>query len=460
MHQITLNPVLNGDLKGLVRISLPLMFFLFCEALTGFCERNFLSYSSLEAVHASLNASYLATIFQSPCVAIGAMAQVFVGLYQGSGEYKRIGPCVWQLVWFSFLSFLVTLPLSFLASLWFFKGTSIEKMGMQYFTVLAFSNFLFPLCAALSSFYLGRGKTALVTSLMLGSYILNLFLSWFLIFGIKGIISPLGAQGAALGKCISLGLLCFVFFCCFLTKRNRKTYHTQLWEFSYTALWKYMSPGIVRAFGYLSSKACWIVISYIVIKKGGKYLDVLTIGGTVISFLVFITNGIYKSILTIASNLIGAEKNAEKWKLCRTFIIYNLMTSALLTIPLLFFPNSLLYFFDTAAMEIFRQTFKEINLWIWFYMLALTMQTSFCALLIAQRDLKFQFYCYLFLWPISLLPVYLGIGQGHWQADKLWMIMIFENLAFMLFFFIRILQKKKEESTQLFSVNPKRNVPI
>lgn len=450
MAQIAVHQVLSGDLKGLVRISIPLMFFLFCEALTGFCERNFLSYSSIDAVHASLNANYLATIFQSPCVAIGAMAQVFVGLYQGSGENKRIGPCVWQLVWFSFLSFLVTLPLSFLASLWFFKGTSIENMGTQYFTVLAFSNFLFPLCAALSSFYLGRGKTALVTSFMLGSYILNLLLSWCLIFGIKGILPPLGAQGAALGKCISLGLLCLIFFCCFLTKKNRKIYNTQLWQFSYPALWKYMSPGIVRAFGYLSSKACWIAISYIVIKKGGKYLDALTIGGTVISFLVFIATGIYKSILTIASNLIGAEKNAETWKLCNSFIIYSLVTSALLTIPLLFFPNSLLYFFDASAREIFRQTFKDINLWIWLYMLALTIQTSFCALLVAQRDLKFQFYCYLFLWPISLLPVYFGIGQNHWQADKLWMIMIFENLAFMLFFFIRLRQKKKK-SAQLLS---------
>ena len=68
--------VIEGNLKTLTRISLPIMLFLFCEALTLFFERIFLSYHSMNAVHASLNAGYLATIFQSPCVAIAAMAQV------------------------------------------------------------------------------------------------------------------------------------------------------------------------------------------------------------------------------------------------------------------------------------------------------------------------------------------------------------------------------------------------
>lgn len=295
-----LEPIISGNTRTLVRISLPLMFFLFCEALTSFCERIFLSYYSLDAVHASLNASYLATIFQSPCIAIGAMAQVFVGLYQGSGEYKRIGPCVWQLIWFSFLSFLLVFPLSFFVSSLYFKNTIIQRLGIEYFTILALGNFLFPLNTALSSFYLGRGKTLLVTNLMLASYVMNLFLNWVLIFGIKGIVPSLGIKGAAFAKCISLGIISFIFFGTFLTKKNRAVYHTHFWFFSPKALWNYTRPGMIRAFGFLSSKICWAVITYIIIQKEGPYLDALTIGGTIITFLLFIANGIYKATLTIA----------------------------------------------------------------------------------------------------------------------------------------------------------------
>jgi MATE family multidrug resistance protein len=431
----------------------PLMLFLFCEALTLFCERIFLSYHSIDSVRGSLSASYLAKIFQSPCVAIGAMGQVFVGFYQGSGEYEQIGPCVWQLIWFSFLSFLITLPLSYLVSSWYFRGTAIEKIGVECFLILALGNFLFPLSTALSSFYLGRGKTLLVTSVMLASYALNLFLSWLLIFGVAEIIPALGAKGAALAQCVSLGVICAVFFGGFLNRKNREIYSTGLWRFSPAALWHYMYPGLVRALGYLSSKTYWAATCYVIIKKGGAYLDVLTVGGTIITFLVFTTNGIYKAILTIASNLIGAEKSSELYRLCRSFIIYAGIITAMLALPLIFFPNMLICFFDSSSQETFKQTFQGINHWIWLYLFALTVQMSFCAFLVTLRELKFQLYCYLFLWPLSPLVVYFGMGLRGWQADKLWLIMALESMITMLFFFIRIRQTKLLER-QPFSSLP------
>lgn len=445
-------PIIKGDLRTLMRISVPLMFFLFCDSLTSFCERIFLSYHSIDSFHASLNASYLATIFQSPCIAIAAMAQVSVGFYQGSRQSQQIGPCVWQLIWFSFASLLVTLPLSYLISLWYFKGTVIEQVGAECFSILALGNFLFPLNTALSSFYLGRGKTWLVTSFMLASYALNLFFSWCFIFGIGELIPPLGAKGAALGKCMSLGLVCCIFFYTFLMKNNRDVYHSHSWHFSPTALWQYMRPGLVRALGYLSSKICWVATCYVMIKKGGIYLDVLTIGGTIITFLIFTTNGIYKSILTISSNLIGAEKSREIWKLCRSFVIYTGIIQTIFIIPLLIFPDMLIYFFDSSSKPIFKEAFHTIHHWVWIYMFALTVQMSFCAILVTLKELKFQLYCYLFLWPFFSLLVYLGLGLGGWAADKLWLIIACESLTAMLFFFIRLRQTKPGTKKTLFPI--------
>lgn len=434
-------PVACGDLRALMRISMPLMLFLFCESLSSFCERIFLSYHSTNAVYGSLNASYLATIFQSPCIAISAMAQVFVGFYYGGRNQHQIGPCVWQLIWFSLLSLLITLPLSFLGASWYFKDAAIREAGLDYFMILAFGNFLFPLNTALSSFYVGRGRTILVSTLMLSSYAVHLGLSWLLIFGAPPFLPALGPKGAALAKCLSLGLLSVVFFSFFLNKKNRILYRTHLWQFSPRALWHYMRPGMARAFGYLSSKVCWVTTSYIIISKGGAYLDVLTVGGTVITFLVFITAGIYRATLTIASNLIGAGKIVEIKTLCRSFTLYALGIAALLTIPLLFYPHSLIYFFSDSAQEIFLRTFKSINHWILIYILALTVQSSFCALLVTLKDLKIQLYCSIFISPIPIFLAYFGLGR--WSADKLWAIMIFENMALLLFFFIRL--KKRQD---------------
>jgi MATE family multidrug resistance protein len=401
-------------------------------------------------VPGSLNATYLATIFQSPCTGIAAMGYVFIGLYQGSGELKRIGPCVWQLVWFSVLSLFITLPLSIGASYFYFKDTVIHQAGTEYFSILALGNFLFPLNIALSSFYLGRGKTIFVTSVMLMSYALNLALSWLLIFGTEGIIPSLGIKGAALAKCMSLGIACSIFFGSFLSKKNRELYRTNEWRFSPTTLWSYMRPGLVRAFGYLSSKFWWVAISYIMIKKGGKHLDVLTIGGTIITFLTFIPGGLYRATLTISSNLLGAKNYMEIGRLSRSFVRYIFLIAVLLAIPLLIFPTFMTCFFDFSSQQIFKETFKMIHHWIWMYMIALTIQLSLCALIISARDLKLQFYCYLFLFLTSFLPIYFTMYHGNWQPDKLWVIMTIENLILGSIFYLRFRQKNKENQRLIY----------
>jgi len=432
--------VVEGDLRALNRISIPLMLFLFFESIAALSERIFLSYHSPQSVHSSLSANYLAIIFQSPCVVIAMMAQVFVGMYHGSGAFRRIGPCVWQLIWFSLFSFFLTLPLSAAFSSWYFRGTSLEESAISYFMTMAWGNFLYPLHTALTSFYLGRGKTLFVACTMVGSYLLHLFLSWLLIFGVGGWIPSYGAKGAALGKCLSLAGVCLIFFAAFLRGKNRQVYNTGSWRFSPVSLWNYMTPGFVRAFGYLSCKMCWAASCYVMIQKGGVYLDVLTIGGTVTSFLVFISTGIYKAILTISSNLIGANRKRDLWRLPRSFLLYEGIILAALALPLLVFPSSLVYFFDSSLRDVFAKTFPSIHYAIWVYLLVLTVQMSFCALLITLKEFRFQLYCYLFLLPLSSSFVYWGIGLQGWSPDKLWWMMALESGVMLGLFWLRFRQ--------------------
>lgn len=49
-------------------------------------------------------------------------------------------------------------------------------------------------------------------------------------------------------------------------------------------------------------------LCYVVIKKGDKYLDILTMCGTIAISLLLATTGIYRAILMIVSNLIDVKK--------------------------------------------------------------------------------------------------------------------------------------------------------
>ena len=56
---------------------------------------------------------------------IAGMAQVFVGDLKGKGQQRLIGPYIWQMIWFSFFTMLLTYPLSKLA-VNYLKGSEIE----------------------------------------------------------------------------------------------------------------------------------------------------------------------------------------------------------------------------------------------------------------------------------------------------------------------------------------------
>jgi MATE family multidrug resistance protein len=435
-----------GDTRTLIRTSLPFFLFLFCESLTAFGERVFLSYQGVENLSGVLNAVYLSLLFQIPCMAVASMAQVFVGLYQGGGELKKIGPCVWQLVWFSLLSLIVTLPLSLWMSSLFFQGTSIERVGRDYFNILAFGNFLFPLQVALSSFYLGRGKTRLVSLTLLVSYALNLGLCVAFIFGIDGLLFPMGAQGAALAKCLSMGLCCAIFFGLFLKEETREVFGSGCWQFSLKESWVYIQPGMMRALGYFFSKAGWVVISYIMLRKGGLYLDVQTVGGVIITFLTFIPTSIYRSILTIAPNLLGGKNYPELWRLCRSLVAYSMLLGVGLIIPFFLYPQFFGYFFDTASREVFERAFAVTNHWVWLWLVTNLVYAGLCGLIVTTRDLRIQLYSYLATLVTSLLPVYLTLHVWSWGPDKLWLIMTLENVIFSLIFFYRFRRGKWMEN--------------
>lgn len=436
---------MGGDLQTLIRISLPIFLFLFCESLTTFGEYVILSYQGTKVLFSLLNGSYLSWVFQIPCTAIASMAQVFVGFYQGKGELKRIGPCVWQLIWFSILSLIITLPLSFWISSFYFKETLIEGIASKYFNVLAFGNFLFPLNTALTSFYLGRGKAKLVSLTLLTSYACNLGLCWILTSGIGDLIPCLGIQGVAVAKCFSLGVSCAIFFYYFLKKENQEIFGTGIWKLSFIELCSYILPGIMRAFGYLASKVTWAIISFLIIKKGGMYLEVQVVGGIVIAFLVFIPRGIYRSILTIAPNLLGSKNYAEIWKLCRSLMAYSCLIAIILIIPCIVYPKFFIYFFDTTSKEMFVKTFGMINYWIWLWILTNSIYAGLCGFMVALRDLKVQFYCYLLTILTSLFPVYIAFQLLQCKSDKLWKIMVLENVIFALIFLYRFYQKKWEK---------------
>src|SRR6185437_9254570 len=269
-----------GGLREVIFLSVPIMLVLFSGSIIGILERIFLAKYSLDAMEGAVSALYLCRLFQLPCVSIALFTQVFVATYVGAKQFEKIGGCIWQMIWFSFLSLCITLPASLVVGPLFFEGTVIEQTGSQYFYVLAAVNCLYPLSAVLSSFYLGRGQAKLVVIATVVTHLLNAVLDILLIFGVENLIPPLGVLGAAIATAISQGFFCLVLFALFLRNSHRELYGVGNYAFNLQELWNYVKVGLPRALGRIMMLGIGAAAIHLITSKGGDYLIVLSIGAS------------------------------------------------------------------------------------------------------------------------------------------------------------------------------------
>jgi len=413
----------QGSVRELLSLATPLFLILFSGCLLNFVERIWFAHFSIQALEASVNAVYLLRIFQMPCIALAMMAQAYVGYYNGAKELSSIGRCIWQMIWFSIFSMVITVPLSFFAQSIFFKGLEIEQTVAPYFVILVFCNFLYPLGAALSSFYLGRGKTMFTVLATVSAYLLNAGLDIALIFGIDPWIPAMGIKGAAFATLFSQGGFCLLLFYLFVKKSNQETFGTHLWKFNPKGFWHYISPGIPRAFGRLLAFAFWAACTHVMASKGGDYLLILSIGGTISMFLMFLSDGVLQAFVVLISNALGAQNYSRLKKFLNSGIFVILALSCILTVPLLFFPKTVLVIFslkDPLTMSM-QMTF----FWIWLHTVAVMFNALLLAVLISYKDTFFVLIASLISSLIGYIATYIGMNSFKLLPDKFWLFTFF-----------------------------------
>lgn len=436
----------QGSVRELLSLATPLFLTLFSGCFLNFLEQMWFSRFSIHSWEASVNAIYLLRVFQMPCIALAMMTQAYVGFYNGAKQLTAIGRCVWQMIWFAVFSMILTVPLSFFSQHLFFKGLEIEQTVSPYFTILVFCNFLYPLGSALSSFYLGRGKTKFIVIATLTSQLINAGLDVILIFGIDPWIPPMGLKGAAIATLIAQAGFCLLLFVLFLKKSHQETFGTHAWTFHPKDFWRYISPGIPRALGRLSLFAVWAATTHIMSSKGGEYLLMLTIGGTLSMFLSFLSDGVLQAFVVLVSNTLGAQNFNRLKKFLRSGVIFTLALGCLLTLPLVIFPQTALAIF--SLKEGLTETFRLTLFWIWLHTITVIFNGMLLAILISFKDTFFILIANLFTAAVGYIPTYIGMNYFKFSPDKFWLLTLFNMIFATGLYAWRISQKKLLQPAQ------------
>lgn len=413
---MTLTRFRQGSFRELLTIALPLMISSLSVMSMIFVDRLLLAHYSTEAMNAAVNATTYGWSFIGTWMVLAGISEVFVAQYNGAGFKEKIGEPVWQMIWLSLGSFLFFIPAAYWLGEWTYGNHAEFSIAKEYLKWMMLFGPSFPLYSALCGFFVGRGKTALVTWLALAANIVNILLDWVLIFG-WGWIPSLGPTGAAIATSSSSVFQCIVLLIVFLKPNYRKEFGTANLNFRIKPFWHCLKIGFPAAL-FVGLEILGFAVYYSLMTSLGEiYITVAGICQSVVLLFWFFGEGVSKAATAVAGNLIGGK---------RTDLIENVLTAGV-KLHLVFFVITLVlyYFFaDDLAHQFLPQGFAaDVDIFhllmlsllcMVFYLLFEGIRLLFLGILTAAGDTKFLALAGSFaVWILFLLPIYLIVYLGH-----------------------------------------------
>jgi multidrug resistance protein, MATE family len=429
-HKLTAHP--RGSLRELWAISFPLMLSLMSSSLMFFWDRLLLARFSIEAHNAATSAGTIVAFLQFAFICTTCIAEVFVGQYYGAGKKEKTAIPVWQMIWMSLGSVFIFVPLGLFAGDYIFAGSIYEAMEINYFYYMMCFGPIFCLASSLSAFYIGRGSVKFVTLTVIAANVLNTLLAYVFIFGIEPYFSPMGITGAALATGISQLFQALVLFVDFLSKKNRDTYGTGNFRFSWDDFYICVKLGFPSSIAHTIEILAWALFFRMLMATGEEQLTVVSIAQSIFFLFTFLTEGVSKGATAIAANMIGAKEWKSLWKLLHSGIKFYIFLFVIFGSFLAFDPSPLIHLFLPADTETSPEVYKLIAsscLWVWIFFLLDGIHWLVVGLLTAVGDTKFVFKVgSSTVWLFALLPTYiLVVIQGH-PADMAWAMTAFYGL--------------------------------
>lgn len=413
-------------------MALPIMFLLFGRCAAAFFERALLDRCSVDAVQGAMNGFFLSNLFAWPCVALANMTQVFVGGYLGAGQNSRVGPCTWQMIWFSLLSMIVTLPLSVFIVPFFFKDTAVGLYATDYFRILAGGNFLLPLGAVLAAFFLAQKQIWIVIKTVLISCVVNSALAPLLIFGIKGILPPLEAAGAALAFVLSQLFFCVVLFRQFISQKNYFLFATDRWKIDIPSLMTYVKTGLPRAAGRIALSTLWMGHSIIMTAKGGDYLLVITLGSALTYFFLFFAETVVQTTAILASRYLGSGDNPAVKKVIRSGMFITLFFYAAIGLLFVGWPHQIISLFFPSILAVGTFVYlKATVICALIWSACMSLGCCLAGVILARKETLFWMLASSGASAAALIAVYVAMNIFDSSPEKFWIILSIEIVSVM-----------------------------
>ncbi|HBG78063.1 MAG TPA: MATE family efflux transporter [Phycisphaerales bacterium] len=435
-----------GGPKEVFKIAFPLILSTSAFTIQMFVDRVFLMWFDRDAISAAMLAGLLNFTFFSLFLGTATYASTFVSQYDGAGMKNRIGPAVWQSIYFTLAAGVI------MAAIALFARPMIALVGHPpavagyetvYFKIMSYGSVLGLVDAALTCFLTGRGKTWAVLWVNIVKTIVNCILDYAMIFGYFG-FPKMGMAGAAIATLIANFSGVAIFFIIFLRPANRRNFGTANAVLDLKQFGRLMKFGLPSGTQFMLDV---LGVTFFVVFIGR--IDAVVFAASSIAFqinhLAFMPMiGFGMATTVLVGRYLGADRPdiAQKATMSAAYITFGYMIFISLCYWIV--PNVFMLPFETqSSVEQFaavKPVVRTLLLFVGFYCIFDAGNIIFSAALKGAGDTKYVMYASLILnWLIMVIPSWLAVTflHGRMRLYGAWTALTIYVCVLAVMFFLR-----------------------
>lgn len=399
---------IDYSILGIIKLTLPLIISALSSNIMYIVDRFMLARYSVDSMNAAALGGNMVAAIGYIFKSIAHVAEVYVGQDNGAQNYKKLAEPVWQMIYLSLFSAIIFIPAGYFSNYLNLFPEYYMKEGVEYQGFVLPFEFVSCVCIAFAAFFIGQGKTILVTIAFFVSNVLNIFLDYILIFGIEDMIPSYGCKGAAIATVISSIVQTIILGVVFFNRYNRENYNTCNYRFNKELFKSCCRTGIPISIGRFFGIIAWYIV-YVAISHVSK--DLATIHGIGVGVYVtffFFADGFGKAVSTLSSNLIGMKNIEGIKRILRIFLYMTACVSVVIMFFLIIYPEILLTFLNDQSGSLTR-LYSEIKLVFMLYTVIIiidTLSSVIYGVLLAGGDTKYPSIINIsFFWGVVVIPV-------------------------------------------------------
>jgi MATE family multidrug resistance protein len=416
----------GGD-GELLRLAWPLVVSNSFTTLQLLIDRMMMSWLSTDAIAASMPAAMLFWTLFILLQSTATYTTTFVAQYVGAGRPERVGPAVWQALYFSVvagLAFLLLVPLAPVMIGLSDHSPMLQELEITYFQCLCFAGLPLLLTATASSFFSGRGDSRTVLWINGVGLVTNAVLDYLWIFGYGGFPAwgMAGAGWATVAGCWASAVFALLMM---FRARYRDEYATLSgWRLEPALLGRMLWFGLPSGLQWMLDGLAFTLFIMLIGNLGNVEMAATTLAVTLNLVAFMPTMGIGQAVTILVGQRLGADQPdlAERTAWTGMRQAWLMMTAVALLYVLV--PDLLMWPFrsesGSAKWEDLADLVPVLLRFVAVYCLFDSINIVLSFALKGAGDTRFVTYVSLTLsWPMLVVPTYFAWSE-RWGVLWAW----------------------------------------